>query len=120
MIRAEDVLMRAKAISEIQEDEEKALKPFCETAAAFIDGKMRTDASSSDVRLLTAAAAMALCDYFTVKYSEDDAVSSFKAGDVTVSYNADSRMQSYEKLKKSALEQASGLLRDSAFIFECM
>lgn len=120
MLAGKQVLERAKIIGDIEESEESALLPFCDAAAGFINGKTRADADASDVRLLIAAAAIALSRFLSVRNSAEGDISSFKAGDVTVSYSGNAQVQSAENLRKATLEDASDLLIDGGFAFQCV
>lgn len=104
-------------VSEIFADTDDSLLPFCEQAAAVINSKMRAGVDASDIRLLTAAAAIALDEYSAMQNVSDGDVSSFKAGDVTVSKGNASARDAAENFRKNALIQAADLLADSHFVF---
>lgn len=104
-------------VSEIFTDTDDSLLPFCEQAAAVVKAKMRAGVDASDIRLLTAAAAIALDAYFAVQNISDGDISSFKAGDVTVTKGHTSAKESAENFRENALAQAAELLVDSQFVF---
>lgn len=104
-------------VCEITGDTDDALMPFCENAAAVINGKMRTDVNASDIRLLTAAASVAYSDYLLVQNVVDGDIGSVKAGDITVSRNSSSVYDFARNFREKALADAAGLLIDCEFIF---
>ena len=104
-------------VCEISGCTDDALMPFCENAAAVINGKMRSDANASDIRLLTAAASVAYCDYLMVLNIAESDIGSIKAGDVSVTKNGSSAIAYAENLRKKALADVADLLIDSEFIF---
>ncbi len=104
-------------VCEITGNTDDALMPFCENAAAIINGKMRSDVNASDIRLLTAAASVAYCDYLLVQNVIDGDIGSVKAGDITVSRNGNSVSAFAENFRKKALADAADLLIDSEFSF---
>lgn len=114
MLTAQTVFER---VSEIFTDTDDSLLPFCEQAAAVVNSKMRAGVDASDIRLLTAAAAIALDAYSAVQNISDGDISSFKAGDVTVSKGNTSARNMAENFRKNALVQAADLLTDSHFVF---
>lgn len=104
-------------VCEITGDTDDALMPFCENAAAVINGKMRSDVNASDIRLLTAAASVAYCDYLMVQNVIDGDIGSVKAGDITVSRNGNSASAFAENFRQKALADVADLLIDSEFAF---
>lgn len=104
-------------VCEISGCTDDALMPFCENAAAVINGKMRADVSASDIRLLTAAASVAYSDYLLVQNIAESDIGTVKAGDVSISKNGSSAIAYAENLRKTALAAAAELLVDSEFCF---
>lgn len=117
MLGAGAVFERLSSMIEIDKGEKSRLMPFCETAAAVIGAKTRADADKSDVRLLTAAAALAYGRYMLLRGASDGNIESFKAGDVTVSYGNSSAGQSIDSFVKAALADAADLFSDDDFVF---
>lgn len=104
-------------VCEITGSTDDALMPFCENAAAVINGKMRPNVNASDIRLLTAAASVAYSDYLLVLNVIDGDIGSIKAGDITVSRNGSSASAFAENFRTKALADAADLLIDSEFSF---
>lgn len=93
------------------------LVPICESAARELSARVRTNADCSDIRLINAAAAMANHRLCTKKAYSDEGVTSFKAGDVTVSISPNALVENAEKEKTQAILAALPLLRDDEFLF---
>lgn len=104
-------------VCEISGCTDDALMPFCENAAAVIDGKMRADVNASDIRLLTAAAAVAYSSYLLVQNIAESDIGTIKAGDISVTKNGSSAIAYAENFRKAALADAADLLTDSEFVF---
>lgn len=117
MLDGQTVFRRLVQLIECFEDEENIYMPYCETAAAVMNSKMRADADASDIRLVTAAAASAYCRYIVAKSASDGDIGSIKAGDITVSGNGENAVKSAERMMYSAIADASPLLVDSQFSF---
>lgn len=107
-------------VCEIIGESDDSLMPFCENAAAVINGKMRSDVNASDIRLLTAAASVAYCDYLMVQNVIDGDIGSVRAGDITVSRNGSSAYAFAENFRKKALSDAAELLLDNEFSFRAV
>ena len=117
MLDGHKVYCRLVQMIECFEDEEHIYLPYCETAAAVINSKIRADADASDIRLVTAAAAMAYCRHLVTKSVSDGDIDSVKAGDITISANSEKAVKSAEQMMQSALLDAAQLLIDTQFIF---
>lgn len=114
MLDAESVF---KKVAQLCPDADEAVMPFCEIAAAIISGKMRADVDASDVRLLTAAASVAYCNYLLMSGVCESDIHSFKAGDITVTKGAGSVADAAVRLRDIALADAAELLCDNDFDF---
>lgn len=117
MLTADSVFEKLTQITDTDESEKAALFPFCESAAAVINGKIRTDADASDIRLIMAAAAIAYSRYLLIKNAEEGNITSIKAGDISVSKNGGDASGSIHSFARAALEDAKDLLTDSSFLF---
>ena len=93
------------------------LIPICESAARELSARVRRNADCSDIRLVNAAAAIANHRLCVKKAYSDDGVTSFKAGDVTVSVSPNALIENAEKEKTQAIIAALPLLRDDEFLF---
>lgn len=116
MIDPEKVLSRLKIITDIDlENEEKALT-LCSEAASQLSPKLRSPLCGDDPRVIAAAAALALTAKTRSEALTSDGISSFKAGDVTVSMSEKSEEIS-QVLLKEALAAAADCLTDNEFFF---
>ena len=120
MLTADAVYEKLMQITDTDESEKDALYPFCETAVAVINGKMRTDADASDIRLLMAAVATAYSRYLLIKNAEEGNITSIKAGDISVSKGAGNASGSINDFVASAMEDAKELLSDTSFVFRAL
>ncbi len=96
-------------------DEE--LFPLCTAATKEILPRIRDAVSHSDIRLINLAAAMVNCRLCVRNMHSSDGITSFKAGDVTVSISPPAMLEQAEKEKTSAMLSALPLLRDDEFFF---
>ena len=112
-----DVNAVFEKVKQLYPDATEAVVPFCETAAAVISGKIRSTADASDVRLLTAAASVALCDYLIFHNLSAGDVSYFKAGDITVRKGSADLPGAAVNFRDKALSDAASLLCDNDFDF---
>lgn len=96
-------------------DEE--LMPMCSAAAAELAARVRPDTDCADIRLVNAAAASVNYRLCLKRMSADESVTSFKAGDVTVSVSPSALIDRAEKEKSEAMLAALPLLNDDEFVF---
>lgn len=118
MLNVTTVLERFILLSGLTSNEAASALPFCSAAANEISEKMLSYASDTDERLIMAAASMAFYKWTLMSSSgENDILSSFKAGDVTVSCDTRATIAAAESLKNDTLLSASPLLKDNGFCF---
>ena len=96
-------------------DEE--LAPLCTAAAKEILPRIKKNASHSDIRLINLAAAMVNYRLCIKNMHSADGLTSFKAGDVTLSVSPAAALECAEKEKHSAMMAALPLLNDDEFFF---
>ena len=99
------------------EGTDEELMPLCSAAAAELAVRVRPDADCADIRLSNAAAASVNYRLCIRNLSSDEGVTSFKAGDVTVSISPSALIERAEKEKTDAFLAALPLLNDDEFIF---
>ena len=104
-------------VKQLSPDVTDAVMPFCESAAAVLNGKLRQGVDASDIRLLTAAAAVALCDYIIFHNLSAGDVNYFKAGDITVKKGSGKLPDIAVRFRDMALSEAASLLCDDNFEF---
>lgn len=89
---------------------------LCSLVCSEIQPLIRDNADENDIRILILCAAklnFRLCS----SASEEDEVTSFEAGDVSVSLNPYASTEKAEKELQRATLAASPLLRDDSFLF---
>ena len=96
-------------------DEE--LAPLCSAAAMEIVPRISANADHSDVRLINLAAAMVNYRLCVKNIHSAEGLTSFKAGDVTVSISPNALVEQAEKEKATAMLAALPLLKDDGFFF---
>lgn len=111
------VFERVKQLFSVSDE---SVMPFCENAAAVINGKIRSDIDASDIRLLTAAAAVAFADYLFAGSMNSDDVSYFRAGDITVRKGSDGTLAAAERFRERALADAAPLMNGQGFEFRAV
>ena len=99
------------------EGTDEQLAPVCTLAVNELLPRVKNESVHSDARLVSLAAAMANYRLCAKKVRNSDGVTSFKAGDVTVSVSAAALMEQAEKDRKDAMLAALPLLKDDEFIF---
>ena len=93
------------------------LIPVCDASARELSARVKPDADCSDIRLVNAAAAMVNHRLCLKRLHSDEGVTSFKAGDVTVSISPSALAEQAERDKTAAILAAAPLLRDDEFLF---
>lgn len=99
------------------EGTDEELMPLCSAAASELAARMKSGADCSDIRLVNAAAASVNYRLCMKRLGEDEGVTSFKTGDVTVSISPSALVERAEKEKSEAMLLALPLLRDEQFVF---
>lgn len=90
---------------------------LCEASAAELSAGMKETADPCDIRLVGAAAALANYRLCRRRSCSGQEITSFKAGDVSVSISGDDAVKLAEKSRDDALVKACPLLRDEGFYF---
>ena len=98
------------------EGSDEELMPMS-AAAAELAARVRANADCTDIRLINAAAASVNYRLCVKKMNTDENVTSFKAGDVTVSISPSALIDRAEKEKSEAMLAALPLLNDDEFVF---
>ena len=79
--------------------------------------RIKPDAEHSDIRLINLAAATVNYRLCVRNIHSDEGITSFKAGDVTVSISPSALVEQAEKEKAAATMAALPLLKDDGFFF---
>lgn len=96
-------------------DEE--LLPLCEAACSELSAITKPDAEPNDIRLVSAAAAIANYRLNAKNIYSENGISSFKAGDVAISVSGAETIASAKADRDEALQRALPLLIDNGFFF---
>ena len=100
-------------------DDEGAAKalPFCKTSLDEIRENLRDDSSRDDPRVTRAAAGLAFYKLTVRALADEDSVTSFKAGDVTISQSKSAVMDTASRVRDETYLAVLPLLKDDRFIF---
>ena len=96
-------------------DEE--LMPLCSAAAAELEVRLREDADPNDIRIFNAAASLVNYRLCMKRMNTGEEVTSFKAGDVSISISPSALIEKAEKEKSDAMLSVLPLLEDNEFVF---
>ena len=99
------------------EGTDEELAPLCTAAAKEILTRIKPCAEHSDIRLINLAAATVNYRLCIRNMKGAEGVTSFKAGDVTVSISPSTLIEQAEKEKAAATVAALPLLKDDGFFF---
>ena len=116
MITAWDVLKRLEHFIDIDSDEKGRALSICTTNLENVFSTLKDDCDKNDLRIKEAAAAMSFYDY-ALKVAGDgtECITSFKAGDVSVSKSSQSLIETASGFRRDALNAVAPLCRDDNF-----
>ncbi len=117
MISQWNVLARFRQLTTIDDTEAENILPLCVVNLQRVMAVINEKADKNDIRIANAAAALTFYDYTLKQTAQTDNVTSFKAGDVTVSKTTANMMDTAETLKKDALFELTPIMKDTDFIF---
>lgn len=117
MINRWSVLSALKQYLAPDEADEARLPALCAAACRELEPRIKEDADCDDIRLINAAAAIVGCKLALARINSDNGLTSFKAGDVTVSKTPQAVMEIALDEKRRAFAEALPLLRDEQFLF---
>ncbi len=95
---------------------EGRIMPLCQAVCLSVEAKMKKGADSANPEIIMLAAAL-LNRRVVSRVADDDAVTSFRAGDVTVSKKTETKLKEAEREVELSLIRAAHLLRDDSFLF---
>ena len=113
-----NVLSSLCEIAQPDAEERAAVLPLCRSALRALLAQRRQDADPDDPRIARAAAAEAHYRWTLRILSQEQSVTSFKAGDVTVSRSASAALEYAERVRKDAFIDVLPLLVDPYFLFQ--
>ena len=112
-----NVLENLKRLMPMEEETVEKALPICTQCLEEIRENLRDDADENDKRIAVAAAGLAYYQMMIASISANDAVTSFRAGDVTVSKNPVAIMETAANIRNEALARAVPILKDRDFLF---
>lgn len=122
MADAIDVLDSLQQITDLSDEEKSSAENLCSHALFFVTSRLKPGADPYDSRIVAAAAAQAFFNLCVKRASrESDEITSFKAGDLTVSKDSaqiGSTLALAKELKDEAFLKLTPLLNDESFFFE--
>lgn len=109
-------------LTEIEESEQEKMLELCRASLREIEAMLKPDADRNDVRIASAAASLAFYK-ITIKnsFSSSEDITSFKAGDVSITQDtggSSKQLERAEKLYSEALKSIIPLCTDNGFAFE--
>lgn len=109
-------------LTEIEESEQEKTLELCRASLREIEAMLKPDADRNDVRIASAAASLAFYK-ITIKnsFSSSEDITSFKAGDVSITQDtggSSKQLERAEKLYSEALKSIIPLCTDNGFAFE--
>ena len=116
MIDCLSILSALREYYSVQGTDEE-LAPLCTAAAKEIMPRIKTGAEHSDIRLINLAAAIVNHRLCVRNLRSEEGVTSFKAGDVTITMSPSALIEQAEKEKSQAMMSALPLLKDDGFFF---
>ena len=121
MFNVREVFDILKQYTDISEDEKETAMGLCSNALEDIRSHLKPEADPEDRRIITAAGAQAFYMLCIKKSAPpDDGMTSFKAGDLSLTYsrqNYQQQAQLAKELAQQAMRQLAGLIEDGGFYF---
>ncbi len=117
MINSTSVYNRLCEIQTLDNEGAAICLPLCAEAADEISQKLRDSSDETNSLVIYAAAATAYYRYMLLCCLDNDGVTQYKAGDVTVTKSTQCVMEAAEKLKRDALIACAALFSDENFVF---
>ena len=114
------VLSRLCEITQMDADARAATLALCRSALDALLPQCKPTADPDDPRIARAAAADAYYAWTLRKIADEQSVTSFKAGDVTVSQSASAALELAERVRRDAYLAVLPLLCDTSFCFQAI
>lgn len=119
MINVASVLDAIFSSGTLLDDEVDRIQPYCMVACEHLSQRLKDENFAENATVIMACAGLALYNYLLTNISAQE-FSSFKAGDITVTQNYESRIENAAKFKNEALVCAAPYLTDINFVFEAV
>lgn len=109
-------------LTEIEESEQENTLELCKASLREIEAMLKVDADRNDARIASAAASLAFYKMSLKRsFSSSEEITSFKAGDVSITQDtggSSKQLERAEKLYSEALKSIIPLCTDNGFAFE--
>jgi len=112
-----NVLNSLRQLTVLDDEAAANALPFCKASLDEIRESLKSAADENDPRVGRAAAGLAFYRLTAQKLSGEDSVTSFKAGDVTISQSASAALDIASRARDEAYLAVLPLLRDDRFVF---
>lgn len=103
----------------ISETEFQKIEPYCQTACEQLSQRLKSEDYAYVSAVIMACVGVTLYNFLLANGTIDD-FSSFKAGDISVTQNRQSRIENAVKFKNESLVSAAPYLTDIDFVFEAV
>ncbi len=116
-----DVIKVAKAVKRlmnIADDDNFSIIPTVTVACTELSDRLKSPEYADDERVVNAAVFLSYYRMVIKQLISDDAGTSFKAGDITISQSPSLATEKAAALRDDALLSAAPLLSDMEFVFE--
>lgn len=120
MISPNDIFKKVMGLFFFSEQDRNAIMPSCILAAVRYTARLKKGADEKDENVLSAAAANAVVHFLYAKSIEEGPVETFKAGDISVSYDCKRLIELAKEIEKTAILDATPLLDDKHFCFKAV
>ena len=115
MITANDVLAVLSSNYDTESYLESDLLPCCESGLSWVNMRLRQGVKDTDPMIVQAAAAIARFRLFIMTMSHNEGNDSYRAGDVSVSYDRSKALEREKVIRDIALADAASILTDGGF-----
>lgn len=117
MVSQWTVLGRLRQYVTLDEQGADNALPLCKISLSEITERLRDGVDADDIRIAQAAAGLAFYKLTVRTCVSNEAQTSFKAGDVTVTHSPQALLDAAAQVRNDALRQVLPLLRDDEFLF---
>ena len=120
MINVWSVSQLLEDVGLLSEEETKRIIPFCMAACSKLSKRLKDVKFEDEPAVINACAGIALYNYSLLQSQSEDNVTSFKAGDVTISKSTSAIFENAIKFRDEAMLNATDFLTDVDFVFQAV
>ena len=120
MINVWSVSQLLEDVGLLSEEEVKRVIPFCMAACSKLSKRLKDVKFEDEPAVINACAGIALYNYSLLRSQSEDDITSFKAGDVTISKSPSATFENAIKFRDEALLNATEFLTDVDFVFQAV